>query len=75
MTQSELKPLDLTVIENMILFAKNYKEYLPVTSLPKEIKEKILEWENHYESGIITGNELYNVILDVIVRFMDTIMD
>ncbi len=68
-----MEKLDLTTTENAIKFAKNHRAYIPHTSLPKEVLEKINELDNDYTIGMITGMELYNQVLDEIMRFGKTL--
>jgi len=68
-----MEKLDLTVTNNVIKFAKNYKAYLPKTSLPKKVLDELKRLDVNYHSGLLTFREFQNQIIDEIMRFMKTL--
>lgn len=58
--------MDLTKIENQIKVAKNWEFYSPNISLPSKLENDISNIIFNYYQGLITNNEKYNQILDIL---------
>ncbi|SFS79300.1 DUF2075 domain-containing protein [Lutibacter maritimus] len=63
-------PLDLTIAENQIEFARNYAMYKDSIDLPKEVNDQIDDFINDYNKGFTTNQETYNSILECIHQFI-----
>jgi hypothetical protein len=58
--------LDLSQVENQIAVAKNWEDYSSKIVLPSKLENKISDILLDYHQGLITSNEKYNQILDIL---------
>lgn len=58
--------MDLTKVDNQIEVAKNWENYSSTIVLPNQLENKISNILLDYHQGLITSNEKYNQILDIL---------
>jgi len=58
--------LDLSKVKNQIEIAKNWENYSSKIILPSKVENNISNILLDYYQGLITSNEKYNQILDIL---------
>lgn len=58
--------MDLTNVNNQIEVAQNWEKYSSEIKLPAKLENDISNVMLDYHEGLITSNERYNQILDIL---------